>query len=49
VENGLVSTNSPLKMPYTFMFHVIQQEVLRKTMVLQDVENLHAVFVVRGT
>lgn len=49
VENELVSTNSALKMPCTFMFLVMQQEVLRKLMVLQHVEYSGVVFVARGT
>jgi hypothetical protein len=49
VESELVSTNSALKMPCTFMFHVMQQEVLRKLMVLQHVEYSGVAFVARGT
>jgi hypothetical protein len=48
VENGHVSTNSALRMLFMFICHVMPQEVLRKLIVLCHVENLDAVFVVRG-
>jgi len=49
VESGHVSTNSALRMLFRFMFHVMLQCLLRKLMVLQHIENLNAVSVVRGT
>lgn len=49
VENGHVSTNSALRMLFRFMFRVMLQCLLRKLMVLQHIENLNAVSVVRGT
>jgi hypothetical protein len=49
VENGHVSTNSTLRMLFMFICHVMQQEVLRKLMVLQHVENLDVMSVARGT
>jgi len=49
VENGHVSTNSALRMLFRFMFRVMLQCLLRKPMVLQHIENLNAVSVVRGT
>jgi hypothetical protein len=48
VESGHVSTNSALRMLFRFMFHVMLQCLLRKLMVLQHIENLNAVSVVRG-
>ena len=49
VENGHVSTNSALRMLFRFMFRVMLQFPLRKLLVLQHIENLNAVSVMRGT
>jgi hypothetical protein len=49
VENGHVSTNLTVRMLFMFICHVMQQEVLRKLLVLQHVENLDVISVMRGT